>query len=66
MHNYCDDDRLTTLADKGGVLCLVIERGTFLYRGMIVLSRREDGRRTRIVCIKRYRYKEVEDETRST
>jgi hypothetical protein len=59
MHNYCDHDRLATLAGKGGVLCFVIERGNFLYRGMIVLSRLEDGRRTRIVCIKRYQYKEV-------
>ncbi len=62
MNNYCDNTRLATLAGKGGVLCFTIERSNFLYRGMVVLSRIEDSRRTRIVCMKRYRYQEVENE----
>ncbi len=59
MNDYNYAARLTTLADKGGVLRFVIERGNFLYRGMVILSRVEDNQRTRLVCMKRYRYKEV-------
>ena len=59
MNGYHDNARLMTLADKGGVLRFVIERGNFLYRGMVILSRVEDNQRTRIVCMKRYQYREV-------
>ena len=59
MSNYPYDPRITTLAEKGGVLHFIIERNDFLYQGMIILSKVEDSQRTRIVCVKKYRYKEA-------
>ena len=58
MSEYHNDPRITTLAEKGGVMHFVIEKNNFLYQGMIILSRIEDSQRTRIVCIKKYKYRE--------
>jgi hypothetical protein len=58
MSAYHNDPRITTLAEKGGVMHFIIERGRSLYQGMIILSKVEDSQRTRIVCIKKYKYKE--------
>ena len=57
MNEYHNNPRLTALAEKGGVMRFLIEREDSVYRGVIILSAIEENQRTRIVCMKRYRYK---------
>jgi len=45
-----------TLQAKGGVMFFTVERSDRLYRGAVLLSPVADGQRTRIVCVKVYRY----------
>ena len=52
-----------TLAAKGGIMFFTVERQDRVYRGAVLLSPVAGGQRTRIVCTKVYRYKEVQNET---
>jgi len=47
-----------TLASKGGIMFFTVEREAKVYRGAVLLSPVADGQRTRIVCMKVYRYRE--------
>lgn len=51
------------LAAKGGVMLFTVERANRVYKGAVLLSPATEGQRTRIVCMKVYKYKEVCDET---
>lgn len=54
---------IATLQAKGGIMFFTVERQDKVYRGAVLLSAVANGQRTRIVCMKIYRYKEVQDET---
>lgn len=46
------------LAAKGGVMLFTVERANRVYKGAVLLSPATEGQRTRIVCMKVYRYTE--------
>jgi hypothetical protein len=56
MAPYYNNQNITTLQDKGGVMLFTIEKPDRCYRGMVLLSSVKDAQRTRIVCMKQYRY----------
>ncbi len=49
---------LATLQAKGGMMFFTVERQDKLYKGAVLLSPVANAHRTRIVCMKVYRYKE--------
>jgi hypothetical protein len=52
-----------TLATKGGMMFFCVERAEKLYRGAVLLSPvNAAGERTRIVCAKVYRYRQIQPE----
>lgn len=61
-----DNQRLTKLRARGGIMFFVIERPCRLYKGTVMLSPVENCYQRRAVYIREYKYKEVKDETKSS
>lgn len=58
MNLYPENSQVATLQEKGGIMFFSVERPERVYRGAVILSKTLNSHRTRIVCMKEYKYRQ--------